>query len=212
MMQNRVPSLVLLALACASLMATPPVRAQSAAAAATRLEVVSGSSATYRVNEQLARLTLPNDAIGTTQSVTGVIVLQPDGTFSTASKLTVDLRTLRSDEPKRDGYLRENTLQTDRYPLAEFVPTRQKGLASPMPASGTATFQLTGNMTMHGVTSSIAWDVTAGMGRDVVTAKATTRFPFSRFRLTIPRIFGLISVRDDIRLELDVRLRRTVAP
>jgi polyisoprenoid-binding protein YceI len=122
--------------------------------------------------------------------------------------VTVDLRTIKTDEPKRDGFVRENTLETNRYPLAEFVPRRQKGLALPLPASGAAGFQLIGDMTLHGVTSEVAWDVAATFAADTVTAKATTRFNFAKFKITIPRVFGLLSVDDDIRLELNVRMRR----
>ena len=185
----------------------PPMQAQ--APARTRLEIAPGSKAGYRVNEQLARLTLPNDAVGTTESVTGAIVVERDGSFSKESKLTVDLRTLKTDEPKRDAFLRMNTLETDKYPNAEFVPKRHKGMPVPLPASGNATFQLIGDMTLHGVTSEVVWNVTANLAADTVAAKATTNFPFAKFKLTIPKIFGLISVNDDIRLELDVRLRRT---
>lgn len=177
-----------------------------------RLEIQSGSKAEYRVREQLARLNLPNDAVGTTESITGALVMRADGTFTPDSKLIIDMRTLRTDEPKRDGFVRENTLETNRYPTAEFVPRRYTGLAVPLPSSGGATFKLTGDMTLHGVTVEETWDVAATFAGDSVTAKATTRFNFAKYKITIPRVFGLLSVEDDIRLELNVRLRRVAAP
>lgn len=185
--------------------------AWSQASPATRFEVARGSKADYRVREQLARLNFPNDAVGTTENVTGAIVIRPDGSFAPESKLTVDLRTLKTDEPKRDGFVRENTLETNRYPLAEFVPRRQKGLPTPLPASGAANFQLTGDMTLHGVTAEQTWDVAATFAADGVAAKATTRFNFAKFKITVPRVFGLLSVDDDIRLELNLRLQRVPA-
>ena len=177
-----------------------------------RLEIQSGSNAEYRVREQLARLNFPNDAVGATESMTGVLVIRPDGTLTGDSKLTVDLRTLRTDEPKRDGFVRENTLETNRYPTAEFVPRRYTGLPTPLPTSGGATFKLTGDMTLHGVTAEETWDVAATFAGDSVTAKATARFNFAKYKITIPRVFGLLSVDDDIRLELNVRMRRIAAP
>lgn len=176
-----------------------------------RYEVGRGSKAEYRVREQLARLNFPNDAVGSTESVTGAIVVRPDGSFAPESRLAVDLRTLRTDEPKRDGFVRENTLETHRYPLAEFVPRRHKGLPTPFPTSGAANFQLTGDMTLHGVTAEHTWDVAATFAADAVTAKATTRFNFAKFKITVPRVFGLLSVDDDIRLELNLRLQRLPA-
>jgi polyisoprenoid-binding protein YceI len=184
-----------------------PARGQ-AQPGAIRLEVQAGSKAEYRVREQLARLNFPNDAVGTTESITGVIVMRPDGSFAPDSRLTIDLRTLRTDEPKRDGFVRENTLETNRYPRAEFVPQRQKGMPVPLPASGTANFQLIGDMTLHGVTTEQAWDVAASFAGDTVTAKATARFNFAKYKITVPRIFGLLSVDDDIRLELNARMLR----
>jgi polyisoprenoid-binding protein YceI len=177
-----------------------------------RLEIQSGSKAEYRVREQLARLNFPNDAVGTTESVTGAMVIRADGTFTPGSKLTVDMRSLRTDEPKRDGFVRENTLETNRYPTAEFVPRRYTGLPTPPPTSGGATFKLTGDMTLHGVTAAETWDVAATFAGDSVTAKATARFNFAKYKITIPRVFGLLSVDDDIRLELNVRLRRVAMP
>jgi polyisoprenoid-binding protein YceI len=175
---------------------------------AARLEVTTGSKAEYRVREQLARLNFPNDAVGATESVTGAIVVNADGSFAPGSKLTVDMRTLKTDEPKRDGFVRANTLETERFPTAEFVPRRHKGMPVPLPASGNATFQLIGDMTLHGVTTEQAWDVAAAFAADTVTAKATARFNFAKYKITVPRVFGLLSVDDDIRLELNVRMRR----
>jgi len=184
------------------------VQSQGPAAGLIRLEVQNGSKAEYRVREQLARLNFPNDAVGTTESVTGAFVIRPDGTFTPDSRLIVDLRTLKTDEPKRDGYVRANTLQTDQYPRAEFLPRRHTGLPRPLPTSGGASFQLTGDMTLHGVTAEQTWDVAATFAGDMVNAKATTRLNFAKYKITVPRIFGLISVDDDIRLELNVRMRR----
>ena len=177
-------------------------------AAVTRLEVTSGSKAEYRVREQLARLNFPNDAVGTTESVTGAIVVNANGSFAPESKLTVDMRSLRTDEPKRDGFVRENTLETNRYPNAEFVPKRHKGMPTPLPASGSANFQLIGDLTLHGVTAEQVWDVAATFAANAVTAKATSRFNFAKYKITVPRVFGLLSVDDDIRLELSVRMQR----
>ena len=51
------------------------------------LEISSGSEARYVVREELARLSLPNDAVGVTQDVEGELVLGPDGAVRTESSL-----------------------------------------------------------------------------------------------------------------------------
>lgn len=193
------------------LVAWPDTVATQAPAGATRLEVAAGSKATYRVREQLARLSLPNDAVGETESVTGTLVIRPDGTFTPDSKLSVDLRTVKSDEARRDAFLRENTLHTDKFPFAEFVPRRVAGLTLPLPATGSVKFQLIGAMTIHGTTADQTLDVVGTLAADSVAATATTRITFGKYGITPPKLLGLISVEDDIRLEIVLKSRRTTA-
>jgi polyisoprenoid-binding protein YceI len=190
------------------------VRAQNLPAGArdatTRLDIAQGTKASYRVREQLLGFNFPNDAVGTTQAVSGHLLLGADGVVSSGSKLTVDLRTLKSDDERRDNYLRDRTLQTGRFPLAEFVPRRIAGVTLPLPTSGKAAVQIIGDMTVHGVTSELSWSVDATFTADRVTGQAKTSFPFSKFGLTLPRLPGLLSVDDNIRLELDLLLRKAI--
>lgn len=194
-------------LALCVLFAVPASAQTPVPSGSTRIELAAGSRASYHVREQLARLKFPNDAVGVTDA-SGFLVIRPDGSFSPDSAISVDLRALKSDESRRDAWLRENTLHTDRFPTARFVPKRQQGLAVPLPASGTVKFQLFGDMTMHGVTSELAWNVVATMAADSMNGTATTRFPFATFNITIPKLFGLISVDDDIRLQIDFKAKR----
>jgi polyisoprenoid-binding protein YceI len=196
-------------LACVTVLFPASIWSQSGMpAGSTRIEMTAGSTAEYRVREQLARLNFPNDAVGVTGSLSGSIVLGPQGAVASGSKLTVDLRDLKSDAGRRDSFLRENTLHTNRFPTAAFVPTRQQGLTVPLPSSGKVSFKLIGSMTIHGVTSELTWDVTATFTPTTVTGQATTRFPFKTFGLEIPKVMGLLSVDDDIRLVLNIKASR----
>lgn len=58
-------------------------------------------------------------------------------------------------------------------------------------------------MTVRDVTRSIAWDVMAQFDGDSVTGQTKTQFTFEDFEMKKPRVFLLISVEDDIRLEMD---------
>ena len=123
-----------------------------------RLTIIGGTRAAYRVKEQLLGINFPNDAVGLTQSVTGSMLLRPDGSVdSTQSKLTVDLRTLSSDQEHRDEYVNEVTLAVDKYPLAEFVPRRIGGLPAPLGYKGQNGIEIVGDMTLHGVTRELTW-------------------------------------------------------
>ncbi len=163
-----------------------------------------GTQARFTVREQLADRTLPSDAIGTTKAVTGKITVKPDGSFvPDQSQISVDLTTLKTDRPQRDNFIKRNTLQVSEYPTATFVPTEAKGLPSPIPESGPLKFQLTGNMTVHGVTKPVTWDVTSTVNGKDIKGQATTSFKFEDFGMSPPRVAIVLSVVDNIRLDLD---------
>ena len=176
-----------------------------------RLVVVpSKSKANYRVREQLANVSAPSDAVGSTSAISGTIVGKMDGTLVPAeSKFVVDVSTLKSDQSQRDNFLRQSTLQTSRYPNVTFVPTSAAGLPTAVPSSGQAAFKLTGDLTVKDVTKPITWDVTCVTASSTEgSCHATTSFAFADVGLTVPRVFTVLSIVDKITLELDVDLQR----
>ncbi len=184
------------------------VVALAVGAGAATLEVVpTASEARYRVREQLAGFNFPNDAVGTTQSVSGTIALDGEGRPAPGSRFTVDLRSLRSDEERRDNYLRERTLATATFPYAEFVPREIRGLPFPLPGAGRVTVQLLGDLTIRGVTRPTTWEGTVEFSGGTVRLQARTAFTFAEFALTQPRVMRVLSIEDKIRLEVDFTLR-----
>jgi polyisoprenoid-binding protein YceI len=176
------------------------------------LTLVSGTTARYRVREQLAGVSFPSDAVGTTTAVTGALTVNPDGSFA-ASKISVDLRTLTTDQSMRDGYVRDRVLETTKYPTLELVPKRAIGMPKPLPAGmqAQAGFQLVTDMTVHGVTKEVTWNVVATFANDGISGRATTTVDFATFDLTKPSLARLLSVDDKINLEIEFRTRRAAA-
>ena len=56
------------------------------------------------------------------------------------SRIQVDLSKLTSDESRRDNFIKGDTLQTNRYPNATFVPKQAEGLSTPLPTDGEVPF------------------------------------------------------------------------
>jgi polyisoprenoid-binding protein YceI len=187
--------------------ATP---APAGAVGGVRLTIVAdGSEARYKAREVLAGQTLPNDAIGVTNGVAGAIALSPTGTvMKDQSKITVDLRNLKSDQSMRDGFLQRSTLNTDQYPNAVFVPSEVKGLPSPLPTSGEATFQILGDLTLRDVTRPATWEVTATFSPEGVTGLATTAFMLADYSIPKPSVPRVASIEDKITLELAFKAAR----
>jgi polyisoprenoid-binding protein YceI len=148
-----------------------------------KVKISDSSVARYLVQEQLARLSVPNDAVGETPDVSSTIVFDQDGMVQPESSIiTVDLRALQSDEERRDDYIRENSLESNVYTTAEFVVREVTGLPWPLPENG---------------------DVTVQFGPDDVTGRARTAFTFNDFDMNKPSLFFIVSVEDQIRLEMD---------
>jgi polyisoprenoid-binding protein YceI len=165
------------------------------------------SKATVRVREQLVGVNLPSDAVLVATGATGTFVLKDDGTFSSDSKITFDLATLASDQRDRDNFVKMDTLQTRQFPKAEFNPMKTTGLTLPMPASGEFTFKLTGQMTIHGRTKEVTFDVVATRkGNDLTaTAVAAPTWKFGDFGMSAPSVpFRVVSVVDEIRVVVDL--------
>jgi len=185
----------------------PPAGTASPGARVRLVVAATGNEARFKVREQLAELTLPNDAIGVTHGISGAIVLDEVGrVVSAESKFTVDLTSLKSDRDRRDGYIKRRTLETDRFLTAILVPTALTGLPTPLPDSGMMTFTLMGDLTIHGVTRPSTWQVTAMANHGEFTGTASTRVKFEDFAMTQPRVAIVLSVQDDIALEYDFRL------
>ncbi|HEX6575594.1 MAG TPA: YceI family protein [Gemmatimonadaceae bacterium] len=194
-----------------SIATAQPSAEPSTTASATNPEVAyrfvtatSGNSARYRIREQLVGLDLPNDAVGETKGVTGVIAADKSGNIIPAeSKFTVDVSNLVSDKDRRDGFVKRRVLQTDQFPTVTLVPTSIKGLSLPLPSSGAKTFDLIGDLTVRGVTRPTTWKVDAQFAPTGMNGKAITAFTFQDFGIDQPRVPVVLSVADTIKLELD---------
>jgi polyisoprenoid-binding protein YceI len=176
--------------------------------AGAKLQIVDGS-ASYSVTEQFVGISFPNDAIGSSTTVAGTLGIAADGAVEPGSKLTIDLRNLKSDQDQRDNFVRTRTLETDKFPMAEFVPTKIKGIPTMIPFQGQTGLELTGNMTIHGVTKEVTFQGIATFGRDgTIAGRAKTSFNFATFGLTKPSIGRLMNVDDKIALDILFKFKR----
>lgn len=162
----------------------------------------SQSEARYIAEEELAGVGA-NTAIGKTNTIDGAFLFDAEGNPIPCSTVYVDVRTFESDSSRRDNFLRGNTLQSDQYPLAEFVVTSVEGFT--MPADGEeTTFTLVGNFTLHGVTKTMAWSVTASKSGDTLKGTAKSQFDMADFNIEKPIVGSVLSIQDTIQLEIDL--------
>jgi polyisoprenoid-binding protein YceI len=190
---------------------TPATKTAAAKPAAPIRFVIAGTGneARYRVREQLMGANLPNDAIGATKGITGTILAYPDGRIvKDSSRIVIQVDSLKSDKDRRDGFLRRRTLETEKYPTVELIPTEIRGFNGKMPASGPVSFQLLGDLVIKGVTHPTVWNVTARAEGQDVAGTATTAFTFKDVSLEQPKVPVVLSVADTIKLEYDFRFTK----
>lgn len=196
------PMILVAAIAAVSLAAHVP---RSEKEPAVRLVIDSvGTEVRYRVRERLLGKDLDNDAVGATRAVSGQIALAADGSIiPEESKITIDVTGLKSDQDRRDGFVRRRLLVTDSNPTVVFMPTAIRGGPKTIPTSGSGAFTLVGNLTVKGVTKPTTWTVNARYLPSAVVGTAATAFTFADFSITQPRVPIVLSVADTIRLEGD---------
>jgi polyisoprenoid-binding protein YceI len=176
--------------------------------AALRLVLAAtGNAARYRVRERLVGHDLPNDAIGETTKLTGAIAFDSNGkVIRDASKFTVDAGSFVSDKDRRDGFVRGRLLDAEQYPMVVLVPTDVRGMTIPLPKTGTRPFEMTGDLTVRGVTRPTTWNGTVQFKDGAVSGSAATAFTFDDIHMEQPRVPVLLSVADTIRLEITFNL------
>ena len=65
---------------------------------------------------------------------------------------------------------------------------------------------MVGNLTIHGVTKPATWSVTTQVSGNDVTGQATTDFKFEDFGMTPPASMAVLSVVDNVKLEVSFHL------
>lgn len=189
---------------CSDVAALAPAAAIPAPAGATGYVIDSNESeARYVAQEELARIGA-NTAIGRTNAFVGQLFLDEAGLPVACSRFDVDMRTLVSDESRRDNFLYNNTLESEKYPVATYVVRGIAGLDAAPEQGKDVTFFLVGDSTLHGVKQVAVWEVTAVFEDGKVTGAAFTEFNMDDFNMSPPIVGPVMSVSDPIRLEVDI--------
>src|SRR5437588_6660449 len=166
--------------------------------------VPAQTTASYSVNENLIIQNKPNnDAIGRTHSVQGSFKIRTGTSPLVASmNITVDLSTLQSDAQRRDGFIKQNSLQTDTYPNATFVSVSTQGLPSSYNDGQTVHFQLTGNLTMHGKTNKEVFDVQGKVVGNTITGTASSTIYMTDFGIQPPNLANIAIAQNKVVVTL----------
>lgn len=160
----------------------------------------------YRVQEELAGIG-GNIAVGRTPDVTGSMTTV--GLTLTQAEFTANMQALVSDESQRDGRLREQAIETDRFPTATFVLTDPITLPADAAPDDTLTVTASGDLTLHGETHPIEIQLRGRLRGDVLVVVGSMEITFADFGIEKPESFKVLSVADDGTLEVQLFLTQT---
>ena len=165
------------------------------------------TEAAYEVEEEITFLGVPfKQTTGRTNAVEGSFSFgfDEDGNLQIAStRIAVDLRTLTSDDTRRDERIRGEFLESDMFPFAEFVAKEVKDFPSGTGEGALWEFQLKGEMTIRENTRSLTYDVRATLNGNKLEGTATTRLSMKDFGFDPPEIPGLFKVEDGVGLTVE---------
>jgi polyisoprenoid-binding protein YceI len=192
--------------------APKPTEAPAAASGAKTYKLVEGESkASYEVEETFFNENNKLEtAIGVTTKVNGEISLDTANPSKTSvGEITVDISLLQSIQHekgrasgRRDGFIRNNSLESSKFPIAKFKPTKIEGLPEAYQAGQELSFKMTGDMTIRETTKPATWDVKAKLDGEKLVGTATTQIKMSEFGVVPPRL-AFLSVVDDTKLKVE---------
>lgn len=165
----------------------------------------SSSYAGYRVAEELANIGV-TEAVGRTPRVTGS--LEIDGSTVLSVEIEVDLPSIVSDRPQRDGLVL-SSLETDQFPSARFVLTEPLEIGD-LPAEGEeVSFIASGDFTVHGVTRPVLAALTAARTDEIIVVAGSFEIKFEDYGISPPRVAIVLSVADTATVEWILNFTRT---
>ena len=157
--------------------------------------VSEGSEATFTVTEKLARLSLPNDAVMRTASLTGEVRL--DGG---ASSIDIDLHSMTSDQANRDRYVRSRMFAN--HQTATFTVPSVSELPEGFADGAEVEAQVEGSLEIRGITVPLVFEVEARDDGDRVFILGRTTFTWQDMEITPPVVGPVQSIEDEVRVEV----------
>ncbi|MDF2848392.1 MAG: YceI family protein [Oerskovia sp.] len=156
------------------------------------------SQAGYRVDEVLSGQDVT--VVGRTSDVRGEVTVE--GGVLTAASLEVDMTTVETDDSGRDRqFLR--ILDTGEHPTATFVLTAPVDLSGL--ATGTATVQAAGTLTIKGVPHEVTATLEARITGGGAQVSGSIPVTFSDYGVTAPNL-GFVQVEDAGTVEMLLEL------
>ncbi|MBX4209093.1 YceI family protein [Candidatus Parcubacteria bacterium] len=170
------------------------------------------SSAVYRISQASSKVEFqihetlygkPKLVIGTTSQISGDIAVS--GSKIDIGTIKIDARTLKTDSSSRDGAIDRLILNAGKEgnEYIVFKPT-SADLAGAGAPGKQVSFNVTGDLTISGVTKPATFMVTATIAGDKISGTASTTVKRSDYGLKIPSFSFIADVGDQFSVSADI--------
>ena len=160
----------------------------------------TGTFVGFRVEEELSSIG-STTAVGRTPTVTGTITF--DGTTLTAATIEADMSAITTNDSRRDDRVLD-ALDTGEFPTATFTLTEPIDLGDAVDSGATTTVEATGELTVHGVTTTVTLPIEAQLVDDTIVVVGSLDVDLSTYGVAAPTAPIVVSVSDQATIELQL--------
>lgn len=138
----------------------------------------------YEIEELFGSDTVKKTAVGKSQAVSGTLVIEDD--VLTEGNITVDMTQLQSDSSSRDSKMENEGLETNDFSEAKFVANANQSLKDSVTKNKDVEVNISGKLTLHGVTKDISLKLTANWNGKVIVLSGEHEIQLSDYEISPP--------------------------
>ncbi len=194
----------------------PPVTLDQSEGIRTFTIVPAESQASYVAREELFqgaldKYNLPigdNTVTGVTDQIDGMLQLNLGASEPLGpNQFVVHLPSLTTGQDDRDGWIRENALESAKHPLAVFRGSGIRNAPADFLEGGEAVFDLVGEMTIREITHPMVFTVTVTLDGDTIRGMAEAHTSMTDWGFDPPIFARTLTVEDDFTLRISFTAR-----
>jgi polyisoprenoid-binding protein YceI len=150
------------------------------------------------------------DFDGTTNNIDGYIYWEGEKIFSGKNEIyfEVDLNTIKTGIGKRDRDMREDVLETEKWPVTyfkgSFIKVEKKG------NQNIYSVKISGKMFIHGVEKEMEILGEIKIESGVMNVESKFSIYLKDFNIEAPSLLAFIKVAEEIKLKLNFKLEQTM--
>jgi len=167
----------------------------------------SDSVVGFRAREKYFSVPVPSEVVGRTSVVQGT--METRGGAIVATRVVVDMRTLKTNDPRRDDTLRSSRGPIwDRHPYGSFILGNKPVGLRQLGSESVADVVARGTLRIHDVDRRVEFPLEVQLSGGRLQAVGRLRTTMTSFGFDPPSVAGLTTVRNGVTIEVKLTFVR----